>query len=239
MRPATDPARAPALLVPPVRFGRLLRDVRLGNHESIDVLVRRCGLAFDEEFFASVEAGAAELDETMVRWITQLYDVPAEKLVPQRSRLVIDLEEGSLAIGKAQSSFEAPSSEALLSNYLGLVYELRGLAPGAPIKIRDLDLDVLAKALDLRAREVQSRLHELVSGDREPINSARRRVHNRLVVPLAGILVGAVATGALLFERAGEAPDPSPVIPAPGAPASSIALPPGVQIADAVTLTRP
>src|SRR5437762_2794139 len=90
---------SPALLVPPVRLGRILHDARVGAGESIDGLVRRCGLAYEGDFFAAVESGKEDLDETMVRWLAALYEVKVEHLVPQRARLVIDLNEGSVAIG--------------------------------------------------------------------------------------------------------------------------------------------
>jgi len=66
---------SPALLVPPVRLGRILHDARVEAGETIDGLVRRCGLAYESDFFASVEAGEAPLDEPTVRWLAALYDV--------------------------------------------------------------------------------------------------------------------------------------------------------------------
>jgi hypothetical protein len=45
------PAPPPALLVPPVRLGRLLRDAREAHGESIPELVRRSGLAYDDQWF--------------------------------------------------------------------------------------------------------------------------------------------------------------------------------------------
>ena len=54
--------------------------------ESLEDLARRCGLAYEEEFFASIEAGQASLDEPLVRWLAELYGVQAGLLVPARSR---------------------------------------------------------------------------------------------------------------------------------------------------------
>ena len=85
---------SPALLVPPVRLGRLLGEIRQAHGESLADLVRRCGLAFDEAFFAELEAGRAELDEPLVRWVTELYGVATSDLLPARSELIIDLTEG-------------------------------------------------------------------------------------------------------------------------------------------------
>jgi hypothetical protein len=124
--------------------------------------------------------------------------------------------------------------------------ELRGLSAGMPIKIRDLDLDVLATALTIKSRDVQRRLHGLMSGDREPIDGTRRLLRTRLVVPMAGILVACTAVGALLFERATDSSsEPVTTVPSTSEPASGVALDqPGgvtteVQIGDAAVLVRP
>jgi len=235
---------SPALLVPPVRLGRILHDARVGAGESIDGLVRRCGLAYEGDFFAAVESGEEDLDETMVRWLAALYEVKVENLVPQRARLVIDLNEGSVAIGSHTGFLTEQQPNDVLSKYLALVYELRGLPGGAALKIRDLDLDVLANALTMRPRDVQQRLHTLMKGDPEPIDGARRRLRSRVVVPMAGILVAVTAVGALLFERASDsASDPVVTVPAEIG-SGSVALHPPVtealvEIGDAAVLVRP
>ena len=225
-----------------------MHDARVGAGESIDGLVRRCGLAYEGEFFTAVESGSEELDETMVRWLAALYEVKVEHLVPQRARLVIDLNEGSVAMGAHSAYSVDPQPNDVLSKYLALVYELRGLPAGAALKIRDLDLDVLANALTLRPRDVQQRLHTLMRGDSEPIDGARRRLRSRVVVPMAGILVAVTAVGALLFERASDSnSDPVATVPGEGG-SGSVALEPPVtvpvtdgyvEIGDAAVLVRP
>ena len=227
---------SPALLVPPVRLGRILHGRRLAAGESIDALVRRCGLAYDPDFFEAVESGEAPLDEPTVRWLAALYDMKVEHLVPQRARLVIDLNEGSVALGSLSGHLVDPLPDEVLAKYLALVIELRGLSANAPLKIRDLDLDVLATALAMRPRDVQQRLHTLMRGDPEPIDGARRRLRSRVVVPMAGILVAFTAVGALLFERASDSTsDPVVTVPVAGGPTTEVL----VEIGDATVLTRP
>ena len=236
---------SPALLVPPVRLGRILHDARTDAGESIDTLVKRCGYAYDSYFFSSVESGEAELDEPLVRWLATLYDMRVEQLVPQRARLVIDLNEGSVAMGPLFGRLIDTHPDDVLAKYLALVLELRGLTPGAALKIRDLDLDVLATALTLKQRDVQRRLHTLMRGDPEPVDGARRRLRSRVVVPMAGILVAVTAVGALLFERTVDSTsDPAPTVPANVGPGTGAALDPPagggeVQIGDAAVVVRP
>jgi hypothetical protein len=210
--------------------------------------VRRCGHAYEPEFFEAVESGAASLDESTVRWLAALYETKVEQLVPQRARLVIDLNEGSVAIGALSGYVVDPQPDEVLAKYLALVIELRGLTPGAPLKIRDLDLDVLATALALRPRDVQQRLHSLMRGDPEPIDGARRRLRSRVVVPMAGILVAVTAVGALLFERASDpTSDPAVTVPVLVDSGSGVALDTPVsdapeaevEIGDAAVLVRP
>lgn len=230
-------AISPALLVPPVRLGRILHEARCQSGESIDALVSRCGLAYDDWFFADVESGRAPLDEPTVRWLAALYDIHVDQLVPQRSKLVIDLNDGAVAIGESAATLDATAPQDVLAKYLALVYELRGLRMGSPLKIRELDLGVLSNALELRPREVQSRIHTLISGDREPIDSARRRIRNRLVVPMAGILVGVTTVGALLFIRTESNDEPLARDTPTMAPSTMVDIP-QVEIDNAVILTR-
>ena len=190
-----------ALLVPPLRLGRVLHEVRIASEHSLSDLVSDCGLAYDERWFEGIEAGRVPLDESTVRWLADLYDIDVDSLMPQRSQLIVDLEEGSIAIGENSNVLSMSSPEVVLAQYLALVYALRGMKVGAALKLRDLDLDVLSSALALRPRSVQSQLHGLMAGDPEPIAAASRRLRNRLVVPVAGILVGVTAVGALLFVR--------------------------------------
>lgn len=203
---------SPATLVPPVRLGRLLHEVRVAHGETVDDLVRRCGLAYDDDFFVDVEAGRVALDDGLVRWLSSLYDVRADQLVPARSQLVIDVDEGWVAIGphRGAAPQTAEGPDDVLKRYLALVYELRGLAVGSPLRLRDLDLDVLGHALELRTRDVQRRLHDLMQGDREPVDSVARRLRKNVVVPLAGVLVAVTAVGGLLFVRADDDRPASP-----------------------------
>src|SRR5258708_32421031 len=85
---------SPALLVPPVRLGRILHDARLEAGESIDALVRRCGLAYERDFCAAVEPGEAVLDEPTVRWLAALSDLRGVQLGPPQAGLGIERHEG-------------------------------------------------------------------------------------------------------------------------------------------------
>jgi hypothetical protein len=236
-------APAAALLVPPVRLGRLLRDARDAHGETIADLVRRSGLAFDERWFADLESGRIPLDESLVRWVGALYGVGSSEIVPARAQLVIDLDEGAISVGSRRSPVTGPiegagSFDHVLGNYLALVYLLRDLPPGTPIPVRELDIAVLAQALQRDRREVRTALGRLVSTDGEGLAMRSHALQRRVVVPVAGILVGLTAVGGLLLVRSsgsearaddGPATEEGPAVTARDVP---------VEIGDAVVIDR-
>ena len=228
----------PALLVPPVRLGRLLGEARLTSGESLEDLARRCGLVYEVEFFAEVEAGRAPLDEPLVRWLADVYGVQAGALVPARSQLIIDLTEGQVAVGGAAVSFAAPDPQQILTNYLALVYSLRGLPVGTPIPLRQADLVVLGDALQQSPREVSSSLGRMMIGGTDQVRDHARGLRRRLVVPVAGILVGLTAVGGLLLVRSDGAGSAGANGSPSGPAVSAIASVPAPQIGDAVVLER-
>ncbi len=227
-----------ALLVPPVRLGRLLGEARETHGESLADLVRRCGLAFDETFFAEVEAGRAELDEPLVRWVTELYGVATSDLLPARSELIIDLTEGRVGVGDRQVPLAGLAPDQILTNYLALVYALRGTSIGTPIPLRNADLSVLGEALHLPTRQVSSSLGRMMSAETDAVRTHARGLRRRLIVPVAGILVGATAMGALLFVRSDAPGVAGGAASTPAEPAASAVAAVPVAIGDAVVIER-
>jgi hypothetical protein len=236
------PAPAPALLVPPVRLGRILHDARQAHGETLPELVRRSGLAYDESWFADLEAGRVLLDEALVRWAGALYGVSSSEIVPARSQLVIDLDEGMISAGgratALASTGEAGSVDAVLANYLALVYLLRDLPPGTPIPLREVDLTVLSQALQRDRRDLRTSLGRLISADGAALARRSESLRRRLIVPVAGILVGLTAVGGLLLVRTngseahadeGPATEEGPAVTARDVP---------VEIGDAVVIER-
>jgi transcriptional regulator with XRE-family HTH domain len=232
-----------ALLVPPVRLGRLLREAREAHGETVPQLVRRSGLVYDEEWFGRLEAGRVALDEPLVRWVSELYGVGAGEIVPARSQLVIDLDEGAISIGGRRSPLLGPAdapvgADQLLGNYLALVYLLRDLPAGTPIPIREVDVAVLAQALQRSPRDVRTALGRLIAADGGELAGRSAALRHRLIVPVAGILVGLTAVGGLLLVRStgseaqstdGPATEEGPAVTARDVP---------VDIGDAVVIER-
>lgn len=228
-------------LVQPHRLGRLLSQVRTERRIGLAELSLASGGAFAPEELAAIEAGRVVLCDTDIAGVAQVYGVGAHALVPQRTRLVIDLDEGQLSTGHARSTAlpgrpdrrAERTADDLLTRYLSLVYTLRGLAPGVPLSLRHDDLEVLAGALGRSLSDVERRLALLMA---DPSDRVARRVRHllaRVAVPAAGIFVGTVPAAALVLEpRPG---DPPPGAEFPEAVSTGLVLSLARRIADSAT----
>lgn len=185
-----------ALLVPPSRLGRVLRDQRAGLGHSIVELSAASNLS--AELLEDAEQGRALLDEPLLECLAAAYDLDVERLAPQRAELVIDLDEGWIAASDYQV---AVGEDDVLSRYLALVYALREIVPGTPIPLRDLDVGVLAHALGSERANIETQLTTMMTTRSSEVTGASRGLRERIVVPLAGILVGVTAIGGLVMVR--------------------------------------
>jgi len=87
---------------------------------------------------------------------------------------------------------------------------LRATTPGAPLALRQADLDVLARALALATPEVEQRLRGLMA---EPATEIRHRsslLRARVLLPAAGVLVAVCVGGALVVSSRSSSPSSSP-----------------------------
>jgi transcriptional regulator with XRE-family HTH domain len=190
-----------ATLVPPRRLGSLLRESRVAAGRSLEALATARLTVVDLD---DIEHGRRLVDDLLLEQLVELYGVEGSDLVPERSRLVIDLDEGRVAIDEADlGAGELAGPDAVLARYLALVYHLRELPIGSPIALRDLDLDVLSSALELGTDEVSSRLQSLME-DEDVIARDQRRIRRRLLLPLVGVVIAAVSGGALLLVAESE-----------------------------------
>jgi len=185
-------------LVPPRRLGALLRDARVAAGLELEELAARAdGLTVVD--LEDVEHGRRVVDDAMLDLLASLYGVAGLSLVPPRAQLVIDLDDGRIAIEDADVSTDgATGPDAVLARYLALVYRLRDLPVGTPIGIRDVDVDVLATALEIGAGDVEARLRHLIE-DADAVAHDQRRIRNRLVMPVVGVVIATCSTGLLLL----------------------------------------
>ncbi|MFQ5556106.1 MAG: helix-turn-helix domain-containing protein [Acidimicrobiales bacterium] len=188
------------LLVPPRRLGSLLRGARRAAGIELGELAARSGPLSEVEL-DDLEHGRRLLDDHELAHVVALYGVDDTVLVPERSRLVIDLDEGRMVVARDDIAIEPMSdSDAVLARYLALVYHLRGLPMGTPIGIRDLDVGVLASALELDPADVERRLDRLLT-EGTTLRTTGESLRRRLLLPLVGVVVAATAIGVLVLVR--------------------------------------
>ncbi|MEM9201175.1 MAG: hypothetical protein AAGC53_05930 [Actinomycetota bacterium] len=197
-----------ATLVPPRRLGALLRQSR------VDAGLDLRGLATPDLTVSDlddIEHGRRLIDDELLGHLVGLYGVENADLLPIRSHLVIDLDEGRVAINDAHApADDLVGPDAVLARYLALVYHLRELPLGTPIALRDLDLDVLSAALALEPADVSRRLEGLMD-DEDVIARDQRRIRRRMLLPLVGVVIASVAGGALLLVASADDTSAPPV----------------------------
>lgn len=186
-----------ALLVPPSRLGRVLREQRHNLSLSIDEVSDASQVS--PALLEDAEQGRAKLDEKLLETLAAAYDIDVQRLTPQRAELIIDLEEGWMSASEQQI---AVGGADVLTRYLALLYTLREIPSGTAIPLRDLDVGVLAHALEADRTDIESELNGLMTKSPAQVDSVSSSLRNRIVVPLAGILVGITAIGGLVLVRA-------------------------------------
>jgi hypothetical protein len=106
---------------------------------------------------------------------------------------------------------------------------MRNAEPGTVLVLRDADVAVLSRALDLTRTAVERRLHDLMA---EPTGEVRRRMGGlraRVLVPVVGVVVAATAVGVLLLVARGDDDQPAPAVTTADAEAEAELGPASVQ----------
>ncbi len=198
-------------MVPPRRLGALLRNARVAAGLELEQLASRTDLTTVD--LDDLEHGRRLVDDALLESLIELYGVQGVGLLPARSQLVIDLDEGRIAVDQAELEVgELTGPDAVLARYLALVYQLRELRVGTPIHLRDVDLKVLGTALELAADDVELRLRRLMA-DEDTIAHDQKRIRRRMLIPLVGVVVAACSSGVILLVAESnevESPDPAP-----------------------------
>lgn len=194
-------------LVPAQRLGVVLRRARQEQgltHAEVSI---RAGSVFTPATLWAVEDGKERLDAAGVEAVARALEVEVCELMPARADLVIDLNRGTIAAGSGSRAVGGDTDE-ILTQYLALVCTLRDMEPGTPIPVRDVDLAVLSSALLVDTDVVKTKLVTLMSEPPAVISTRTRLLRRKIIVPAAGILVGATAVGALVFILNDSSPEP-------------------------------
>ncbi|MEJ5253805.1 MAG: helix-turn-helix transcriptional regulator [Acidimicrobiales bacterium] len=192
----------PISVIPPTRLGALLRATRERRGLTLEALAT--GSAFSVADLARLEAGGRALTDREVDEVLRVYGIDAATLVPERTGLIVDLADHELAAGGQVRTLagEAPTADEVLATYLSLVYTLRHAEPGTPLTLREADVSVLSRALQLAQLDVERRLQELMVDAEGTVLARVRDLRRRLLLPAIGVVVAATAIGTLLFVQA-------------------------------------
>jgi transcriptional regulator with XRE-family HTH domain len=231
------------LLVPPRRLGRLLAEARVSRGLSLGDVSQQLGGALDDLELLEVETGRRPLSDQELEALAGLYEIETSTIVPGRSRLTVDLDEGVIRARAGETDIDPSAHRSdVLAKYLALVYSMRAVPPGTEVALRIDDLDVLAEVFGAGRQELEDELHELMAGGSEPVRRRFRLLRGRLMVPVVGVVVAATTAGTLLLVPPR---DSSAEVGSAGSGAGAardatelVQEGPGVEIGDAVVQER-
>ncbi len=231
-------------VVPANRLGQLLAEARLREGADLEEFAARGNFTVGE--LSDFEAGHRVLNDSIVSQITSLYALDCGPIIPQRAELTIDLNDNVLSAAGHALPLSSAEHDHVLERYLSLVYVLRDNQPGTTVPLRDQDLSILAASLAEREELIAEQLLLAMEQDRQSVNGLVRWFRNRLWVPGAGALVGAVSIGTLVMvsadagsatETTTSTPEPDPE-PGPRLqPRNALILPAGTVVATPETST--
>jgi hypothetical protein len=202
MTKRTDPQWEFAGLAPPRRLGALLGEMRAASGTSIDELAARSGDVWTVEGLEAAERGGVEFDDARLQQVAELYGVDIADIVPPRSRLVVDLDEGILRMDGRRTATEigdGADRHEVLARYLALVYSMRRVPPGSEITLRVDDLDVLGRCLRVGQHTLMADLESLMENPDDLVGWRMRLLRRKVMIPAVGILVSFCGAAALIM----------------------------------------
>lgn len=127
--------------------------------------------------------------------IADLFGLTLPELFPPREPIVLDLDRGTLRMRDTEVNLNTEAgNQAVLRTYMELVWVHRGLDPGSRVKLRDDDIDVLSRVLDLDADSLESELVGIMGVTKREAGRLRRQLwKRRLLIGAAGVVVAGMA----------------------------------------------
>ncbi len=231
-------------LVPPRRLGSLLSEARVSRGYSLEDAASRLGGRLSSVALLEAETGHRRLEDRDLAAVAELYGIETSDLVPARSELVIDLNEGMISAGaEARISVVADPEEReqVLARYLTLVYSMRRTPPGTSIPLRVGDLVVLADTLGITVEEVSAELRSMMTPEAAAARLVERRhrgLRGRVLVPAIGVVVAVTAVGTLILVPQSTTASADAGTRTGAAVAGAGAVAPAPNIGDAVVVER-
>lgn len=194
-------------LVPPRRLGNLLSSARAQAGLTLGEVVERSDGEFTMSELASIERGSCTLEDQSLGLLVQLYGLDSSHLIPERSRLIVDLDEGLLRVDRNRTKVSKHADHGeVLARYLAMVYSMRHVQVGTQVPLRVEDVETLGAALRRSTTTIETDLSELMLNGTEIVGQRARLFHKRLLVPAAGVLVAFCGAGALILTHGPDSP---------------------------------
>lgn len=151
-----------------VLIGERLRAIRRQQGLSLHDVEARSGKEFKASVLGAYERGERALSVGRLLRLAELYDVPADQLLPRETPVDIDLtgrRTGDMARGFTidlvrLNQIDEPDAQ-VLSRYAATIQLQRQDFNGRMLTIRTDDVRVLAAALGRRPEDLATRLDEL------------------------------------------------------------------------------
>lgn len=184
-------------IVPANRLGQLLVEARQRQGTDLEELALRSDFTVGE--LSDFEAGHRVLNDTIVREVTGLYSIDCGPIIPQRTELTIDLNDNVMMAAGHALPLSSAAHDHILERYLSLVYVLRNSEPGTAVPLRDEDVSILAESLAQKQERVREQLLRTMDNEPDSVSGLFTWFKQRLWVPGAGAVVGAVSLGTLIM----------------------------------------
>ena len=195
--------------IPAARIGWLVAEARSDAGLTPDDLAGKTGVR--KRLVRRWERGAQIPNDDEILAVARACEIGVGRLLPPRDTVEFDRSARSLRVGASVVSVADVHNEAVLTTYVQLVRQQRGLAAGAAFDIRHEDIDALANSLDLDDTELEARLVAIVGMPADTAAGLRERLVSRRRVGLqASIVAGSLG----LLPGVGGV-DAQPTAPAP------------------------
>src|SRR4051794_37046555 len=186
------------------------------------------------------ERGAVLPTDDEVEAIALACGLRLADLLPRRGVVELDAAARSMKVGDSIAALpDGATNGEILGLFVSLVRAERHAPDARELRLRQEDLDVLADALDLDDRDLEAQLVEIIGLTRAEASSVRSQLlRRRLVMPVAGALLGLGVVGGVQFLRSDKNPDVTTVA---AVPATTVLAkrPPSTTIPAAESITVP
>ncbi|MGI9578909.1 MAG: helix-turn-helix domain-containing protein, partial [Microthrixaceae bacterium] len=185
--------------------GLLLAEARTRQGLGLSEVAERLDPSLDATELMALESGALEVEPSVLEQLAQTYGVAPDALVPPRSALVIDLNEGYLRAGPDIALLtDGDGRDAVLTRYLEMVWELRSVDQGSVVALRGADISALSKQLGEEPEVIEAQLRRMMTSHTKGRRTA-------VLVGLAAAVL-AITGGVIAWQASGsDTPEAEPV----------------------------